>query len=101
MTTPILDLPQTVDEAVDRLCSGMSLNDEIGLVSTDEDDLVRFHFSLGHHIRNEFGLWSENEALLESCRILAGDDNLHVDDAAMVIIKALWKKEKQKNILQD
>jgi hypothetical protein len=66
-----------------------------------EEDLTDFHFSLGHHIRNEFGLWSGNDALLESCHIIAGKQDLHVDEASMVIIKALWKKVREENILQD
>jgi hypothetical protein len=77
------------------------LNEEILLAVMTEKDLPDFHFSLGHHIRNEFGLWSGNDALLESCRILSGDRYLHVDDASIVIIKALWEKVKEKNILQD
>jgi hypothetical protein len=91
--------PRTVDEAVERLLANISLNDEILLATMPEDDLTDFHFSLGHHIRNEFGLWSGNDALLESCRISSGNENLHVDDASMVIIKALWEKLKRNSIL--
>jgi len=95
--------PQTVEEAVDRLHASISLNDEIRLVAMTEEDLTDFHFSLGHHIRNEFGLWSGNAALLESCRITAGRQDLHVDDASSIIIKALWlrlKKEDRLNIIK-
>ena len=93
--------PLTVEEAVDRLHANISLNDEIRLAATlAEEDLTDFHFSLGHHIRNEFGLWSGNDALLESCRIISGDKNLHVDDASMLIVKALWEKVKKSNVLQ-
>jgi hypothetical protein len=96
--------PQTVEEAVERLHNNICLNDEIRLaVTLAEEDLTDFHFSLGHHIRNEFGLWSGNGALLESCRILSGDGNLQVDDASIVIIKALWmrlKKEDRLNIME-
>jgi hypothetical protein len=96
--------PLTVEEAVDSLHANISLNDEIRLAATlTEDDLSNFHFSLGHYIRNEFGLWSGNHALLESCRIMAGKQDLHVDDASSVIIKALWvrlKKEDRLNIIE-
>ena len=95
------DDPLTVDEAVDRLCADISLNDEILLSSITEESLVDLHFSLGHKIRNEYGLWSGNDALLESCRKFAGDENLHVDDASMIIIRALWEKVKKENILRD
>ena len=96
--------PQSVQEAVDRLHASISLNDEIRLAaSLTEKDLTDFHFSLGHYIRNEFGLWSGNDALLESCRIIAGKQYLHVDDASSIIIKALWvrlKKEDRLNIIE-
>ncbi len=99
MTT--LDLPKTVAEAVEMLHGNMSLNDEVMLANMNEEDLIDVHFALGYHIRNEFGLWEGNESLLESCRSIAGDNELHVDDASMVIIKALWDKVKEKNILND
>jgi hypothetical protein len=95
--------PQSVQEAVDRLHASISLNDEILLTAITEEDLTDSHFSLGHHIRNEFGLWSGNDALLESCRIIAGRQYLHVDDASSIIIKALWtrlKKEDRLNIIE-
>jgi hypothetical protein len=94
--------PRTVDEAVEMLNANISLNDEILMATMTEDDLTDFHFSLGHHIRNEFGLWSGNDALLESCRIIAGREDLHADDASCVIIKSLWvrlKKEDRLNIM--
>ena len=93
--------PQSVEEAVDRLHANMGLNDEILLATMNEEDLIDAHFALGHQIRHEFGLWTGNIALLESCRIIADDKNLHIDDASMVIIKALWVKVKQSNILND
>jgi hypothetical protein len=93
--------PQTVEEAIDMLHANMSLNDEILLASINEDDLIDAHFALGHQIRHETGLWTDNNALLESCRTLSGNPNLHVDDASMVIVKALWERVKKSNILED
>ncbi|MFA6999990.1 MAG: DUF6794 domain-containing protein [Candidatus Paceibacterota bacterium] len=93
--------PQSVEEAVDILHANMGLNDEILLATMLEENLVDVHFALGYHIRHEFGLWTGNDALLESCRIISGDKNLHVDDASMLIVKALWEKVKEKNVLQD
>ena len=93
--------PQSVEEAVDRLHANMGLNDEILLATMNEEDLIDAHLALGYQIRHEFGLWTGNVALLESCRIIADDKNLHIDDASMVIIKALWDKVKQSNILND
>ena len=93
--------PQSVEEAVDRLHANMGLNDEILLATMNEEDLIDAHLALGHQIRHEFGLWTGNIALLESCRIIADDKNLHIDDASMVIINVLCEKAKKSNILKD
>ena len=95
--------PLTVEEAVDKLRAYISLNEEVLLASATEEDLAGFHFSIGHYIRDAFGLWSGNEALLESCRIITDTQYLHVDDASMVILKVLWqriKKEDRLNIVE-
>jgi hypothetical protein len=93
--------PQSLEEAVEMLHANMGLNDEILLATMPEEDLIDAHVALGYQIRHEFGLWAGNDALLESCRILSGDKNLHVDDVSMLIVKALWEKVKEKNVLQD
>jgi threonine synthase len=91
--------PKTVAEAIEILHASMSLNEEFTLAYMDEVDLFDLHLSLGHDIRDDFGLWAGNEALLESCRVMADKQDLHIDDASMVIIKALWKKVKKSNIM--
>ena len=93
--------PKSVAEAVEVLHANMGLNDEILLATMNEEDLIDAHLVLGHQIRHEFGLWTGNIALFESCRIIANDKNLHIDDASMVIINALWEKVKKSNILKD
>lgn len=93
--------PGSVEEAVEILHANMGLNDEILLATMLEVDLIDAHVALGYQIRHEFGLWTGNSALLESCRIISGDKNLHVDDASMLIVKALWGKVKERNVLQD
>jgi hypothetical protein len=99
MSTSEHQYPKTVAEAVEVLHANMTLNEECLLASMDEVDLTDLHLSLGHDIRDDFGLWAGNEALMESCRIMAGKQDLHVDDASMVIIKALWEKVKKSNIM--
>jgi hypothetical protein len=93
--------PKTVDEAVEILHANMTLNEEFMLAAMDEIDLFDLHLSLGHDIRDDFGLWAGNEALFESCRKLSGNKDLHIDDASMVIVKALWQKVQQGNMLQN
>jgi hypothetical protein len=91
--------PLTVAEAVELLHANMCLNEEeFMLAYMDEVDLMDLHLSLGHDIRDEFGLWTGNEALMESCRSESGNPDLHIDDASMVIVRALWEKVKKSNI---
>jgi len=83
---------KTVDEAVNRLLSDIPIHEKRRIANLPEDGLVNLHFGLGQGIRNDFGLWAGNEALLESCRQVAGKAELHVDSASTVIIKALWAR---------
>ena len=55
--------------------------------NTAEADLGILDLSLGTAIRNEFGLWEANTALLAAC----GSPDMHPDDASQVIIRALWE----------
>lgn len=88
MEIDLTDLPNpaTVQEAVDVLLAdlGPELIDE--LRATAEEDLINHHMGLGQFIRNVFGLYGDNKALLGN----AGADN--ADDASMVIVEALWRR---------
>jgi hypothetical protein len=98
------DWPQTVAEAVASLLQslGQAAKDEIA--ATPEDELIFLHYSLGASIRNHYGLWEGNAALLADCQrvkyegradvpeIPEGALVIHSDDASMVIIRALWAR---------
>ena len=94
-------LPETVDQTVEQLLSDITLNNEIQILAMQEEDLMNLHFSLAAYIRNQFRLWTGNEALMESCRSAFGNQDLHVDDVSMVIVKALWERLKRNSILTD
>jgi len=94
-------LPETVDQAVEQLLSDITLNNEIQILAMKEEDLMNLHFSLAAYIRDQFHLWTGNEALMESCRSASGNQDLHVDDASMVIVKAVWERLKGNSILTD
>ena len=83
------DQPKTVKEAVKRLLSELSDRDKLAIQKSSEENLVVFHLGLGNYIRNEFGLWKDNEELLKDC--LPGAKEPKPDKASSVIIKALWK----------
>ena len=85
----IKEYPKTVHEAVNRLVLDLSEWDKLAVQNTPEEDLGTLHMTLGNYIRNELGLWRNNEELLNDCLPEGGERK--ADDASSVIIKALWK----------
>jgi hypothetical protein len=85
-------MPKTVDEAVKRLIANMPLKVKSEMAKMEESELIDLHFSFGAFIRNQFGLWSGNEDLLNDCRQKAGITFMHHDDAAAFIIGELWER---------
>ena len=92
--------PKTVPEAVDRLVAGLPLKDKATIASLTEDELVTLQFTLGSHIGKEFGIWSGNRNLLESCEHISGDPHMHPDFAPTIIINELWKRLKETHKLR-
>ncbi len=80
------DWPLTVADAVAKILAETSELDKAMLRLTKEADLIRYHFGWGMGIRNSFGLWRGNNALLADCKAK------HPDDASMVIIKAVRQR---------
>jgi hypothetical protein len=83
--------PGSVDQAVKILMRRISSQDKKYIKSLAYDRLITLYHTLGAYIRSAFGLWHNNEALLESCREI-NPNAIHPDDASMVIIKAFWSK---------
>ena len=79
-------LPQTVEQAVAVLLDQLSADEKYNIAAMSRDGLINLHFNLGTQIRNDFGLWGGNTALLVST------GSSHPDDAAMAIIEALWHR---------
>ncbi len=94
--------PLTVQEAVDRLLRTLSQADKDRMAAMAEADLINLHFGLGAQIRGDFRLWAQgNRRLLADCQGGGREGRagapegvataaIHPDDAAMVIIRALW-----------
>ena len=74
----------TLQEIVADFIDNMSESLKATFRNTAEDDLIAFRSGWGKGIRNKYNLWQDN-ALVKS---LGAD---HPDDAAMIIIKAVWK----------
>ncbi len=92
--------PQSVDEALSRLISELSLKDKTIIANMREKDLVSLHLSLGEYIRNKFELLAGNGELMKSCRSVSGKDDLNEDDASAIIIKKLREKLRETHILR-
>ena len=78
----------------------MSDEEKRTLRGTNKEELAKFNFGMGVYIRNKFGLFDGNDALMKACalsqhgevyNIFYGDDP---DSAAGVIIEAVWKELK-------
>lgn len=90
------DWPQSVEEAVDRILQGMSDEEKHLVRATPRDDLILFHHGWGAGIRNSFGLWNGNRALMRSCAMARGggpgSSIMYPDDASLVIMEAVWER---------
>jgi hypothetical protein len=92
--------PQTVDEAIEILETQLPLKDKTLIANMTEDELLNLQRTLGVYIEKQFGLLSDNRALLDSCRFVAKDHYLHWNQASAVIIRKLWKKLQQTHKLR-
>lgn len=79
--------PTTVEATVKDLLSKIPEEDKETIRKTKKDDLIMFHHGWGTGIRNHYGLWRGNHALVKD----ACGEGCHPDDASMVIIEAVWK----------
>jgi len=86
--------PKSVAEAVEWLIDELPQIDKLRISHLEEYELMDLYFPLGLQIRNNFCLWTGNEKLMQSCREISGEKDMHVDDASFVIIEELWKKLK-------
>jgi hypothetical protein len=93
-------LPKTVDEAVKRLISDMSLKDRTIVANMAEVELSLLHAHLGEYIRNDFGLWSGNKDLMTSCCFFAKKEKVQEDEASSIIISELWKRLRETHKLR-
>lgn len=79
--------PTTVSATVADLLSTLSAADKQAIRNTSKDDLVRYHRGWGTGIRNQYGLWRGNQALIED----ACHKPCHPDTASNRIIEAVWQ----------
>jgi hypothetical protein len=86
--------PQTIEEAVEMLISGLPLKQKSMITRLQENNLYTLHANIGTHIKDTFGLWEGNKHLMSDCRYKTKDKDVHIEDASALIIKELWKELK-------
>ena len=77
--------PQEKLVAVALLIAAMTPDSKAAIVRIKREDLFPDHTGMADFVRQHFGLWEGNTALIESC----GCDD--PEDAAMAIIEMTWK----------
>jgi len=93
-------LPVSVEQAVDQLIVRLSLKDRAMIANMSAEELPRLHASLQPFIVDNFDLPFGNRALVESCRQASKAHVQSGQDAAHVIILALWKRLQQTHKLR-
>jgi len=84
--------PATMVQAVDRLIADLFLKDKTRISAMEPSELDELHPTLGAYIKETFGLLSGNHKLTRDCMQIAHTNTMLPDEAAAIIIKALWKK---------
>jgi hypothetical protein len=85
--------PRSVNEAVSLLVQELDESSKDYLVGTPQENLSMLHLGWGMGIRNSFGLWRDNDDLLNSC----GDRDMHPDDCSAIIMREVWKELRSKS----
>lgn len=84
--------PRTLDDAVNRLVAELTFRERTKIGNTAKEDLMTLYPTFIPRIRDDFGLWDDNTSLLASCRVVAGDPQLHQDEAGPLIVTKLFEK---------
>ena len=92
--------PKTVDEAVDRLISEMSLKDRVAIANMNRSELPVLYSTFITRIREEFGFVTGNEELMESCRMVSGDERFDMSKGPVLIIDLMWARLKRTHTIR-
>ena len=97
---PTKDYPRTVDEAVARLKSDLTLKERALMANMQPNELDRLRDNLGEYIKQTYGLYAGNEGLLQSCAQTGNLQNPLPDEACHVILRTLWRDLKNTHKLR-
>ena len=93
-------MPFSVEQVVDLLYNDLSFKEKFIIAHLSESELdSSLYTAMAKIIRKEFGLYTGNTDLLNSCCSYMGTTYDPGEDPVMVIIKELWKKTKKTHTL--
>ena len=92
--------PKKVEEAVNRLITGLSIKSRAQIANMAAGDLFYLNQTFGKYIREHYGLGAKDSELMKSCRFLAKERDLREEGASLLIIRALWKKLQKTHALR-
>lgn len=84
------DLPQSVEAAVERLKKALPLKDRTLMANMQLSELEQLRSGLGEYVKQNFGLYTGNPNLMESCTHRGTLNHPLPDEACAVILHALW-----------
>ncbi len=84
-------LPETVERVIEQLIDELPLRDKAQIANMKEQDLMIIYTTLGSYIRNKY-MWNGNEPLILDCMYKSGRDDIDENDAAGIILHALWEE---------
>ena len=96
----VANQPETFEEAVELLEKHLPLEHRVNLSKMDDEELVDIHLSIGAWVRETFGLWEENEKLMESIEAFTGRKIRSADEASAVIVKELARRLRESHRLR-
>ena len=99
-TIPMGNPPKTVDEAVDRLISEISLKDRVTIANMNRSELPVLYSTFVTHIREQYGFVTGNEELMESCRIVSGNERFDMSKGPALIIDLMWARLKRTHTIR-
>jgi hypothetical protein len=92
--------PYSVEEAVARLKSVLTLKDRAHLANIQAGELDHMRTGLSEYIKQKFGLYAGNAPLMKSCANIGKRENPLVEEACAIILRALWKDLQQTHKLR-
>ncbi|MES2041206.1 MAG: DUF6794 domain-containing protein [Pseudomonadota bacterium] len=84
--------PAACGLAVTQFLSSLDDNGRQGLRAVKYPDIKHLTALWGMSIRNRFGLWRGNAALISSCQAMRPEASSYPEDISLIIIQEAWKQ---------